>query len=286
MYRRMKPNIDSDFNPTMIASNLFETIIDNIRSSNLNFQLQMSPFSAQISLKKSLVTEKTGVPRLPPPIHASNSISVKNMQLEKDLNSLKKDYARAVDDCDDAHAKIEYLEAELAKTVIKHEKDDNTVIETLQQEIEKLTIENMKLRETSRANDVEIIDLKISVKAKTDITNLLNKKLSEVKIKLEKENAANKKLLKAEIKSWRKELGDERKKNIKLEKELEKLENKHTKKENNEKSIEEVMPETVMSDSDSCETLCSLCAIVITENKGKGGNLSVWSYKTKSRKEK
>ena len=73
MHRRMKENTDSDLNPTMLASNLFDNIINNIRSSNLNFQLQMSAFSAQITLKRSLVTEKTGVPRLPTTIHAVNN---------------------------------------------------------------------------------------------------------------------------------------------------------------------------------------------------------------------
>ena len=70
MHRRMKQNSDSDFNPAMLANNAFETLIDQVRNSNLNFQLQMSPFSAQISLKKSLVIDQSGRPRLPPTIKA------------------------------------------------------------------------------------------------------------------------------------------------------------------------------------------------------------------------
>ena len=66
----MQKRIDSDNTPAMLASKAFETIIDNIRDSTLNFQLQMSPFSALISLKKTLVTEKSGVSRLPPAVHA------------------------------------------------------------------------------------------------------------------------------------------------------------------------------------------------------------------------
>ena len=73
--RRMKENTDSDFNPAMVASHAFETIIDKIRHSNLNFQLQMFPFSAQISLKKSLVIDKSGVHCLPPDIHAVSEAS-------------------------------------------------------------------------------------------------------------------------------------------------------------------------------------------------------------------
>jgi hypothetical protein len=36
----------SDTNPTMVASRTFDSILQQIQSSNLNFQLQISPFSA------------------------------------------------------------------------------------------------------------------------------------------------------------------------------------------------------------------------------------------------
>ena len=95
----MKQNTDSDYNPTMVASFAFETIIDNIRNSNLNFQLQMSPFSAQISLKRSLVNDKAGIPRLPSTIPAA-TFSKRNMQLEIELNNLKVENAHVCDEFD------------------------------------------------------------------------------------------------------------------------------------------------------------------------------------------
>ena len=48
-----------------LASNTFDFILEQIKNSSLNFQLQLSPFSAYISLKKSLVKDKNGVPQLP-----------------------------------------------------------------------------------------------------------------------------------------------------------------------------------------------------------------------------
>ena len=71
---RMKLSTDSDIvpNPTMLASNVFEAIIDKIRYSNLNFQIQMSPFSAIVSLKKSFITNKSGIPLLPSDMPAVN----------------------------------------------------------------------------------------------------------------------------------------------------------------------------------------------------------------------
>ena len=50
--------VNSDY--TMIASQIFDKIVNSIRDSGLNFSLQMSPFAATISLKKSLVKDKFG----------------------------------------------------------------------------------------------------------------------------------------------------------------------------------------------------------------------------------
>ena len=44
----------------MAASKAFNKILDCVKSSNLNFCLQLSPFSANISLKKTLVKDKAG----------------------------------------------------------------------------------------------------------------------------------------------------------------------------------------------------------------------------------
>ena len=49
--------------------------------------------------------------------------------------NLKNDYAHTIDNCDKACARIEYLEAELSKTAIKHENDTNSFIETLQHKV-------------------------------------------------------------------------------------------------------------------------------------------------------
>ena len=43
----------------------YATLALEIKNSSLKFQLQLSPFSAYISLKKSLVKDKNGVPQLP-----------------------------------------------------------------------------------------------------------------------------------------------------------------------------------------------------------------------------
>ena len=204
----------------MLASNVFEAIIDKIRYSNLNFQIQMSPFSAIVSLKKSFITNKSGIPFLPPDsVEADLAvIAAKNLKLEKD-------YARAVIECNEAHERIRSLELKLNKPLIKEEKVDatnNCFKDTLEHEVEKLKTENTCYRDTIKTHLEEIRDLENSLKVKADIVNQLNKKFTEFKTKTEKENAATKKYLKAEIKSWRKELGEERKEKLKLKEKLEK----------------------------------------------------------------
>ena len=55
----------SDEDPFMAAKKAFDHILEQIRSSNLNFQLQLSTFSASIYLKKSLVKDKIVNPQFP-----------------------------------------------------------------------------------------------------------------------------------------------------------------------------------------------------------------------------
>ena len=55
----MNFSANSDENLTMLATEAFDQILETIRTSCLNFQMQISPFSAVISLKKSLIKDKS-----------------------------------------------------------------------------------------------------------------------------------------------------------------------------------------------------------------------------------
>ena len=203
---------NSDYPTTMLASRTFDKILQEIRSSNLNFQLQESPLSAQISLKKSLVKERNGSIRPHPTV---SSMSCKDLKiealetrannLEEDLKSIQNKYARSVDDLEEAEKKIKELEDQISKP-IKSEHD---------QEVFDLEIKNNSLRE-------EIIDLEKSVDVKIKVSERLRKELGDSKKKAEKEKAAMIKAHRVEVKSWRKDLGEERKQRLKLEKLLEK----------------------------------------------------------------
>ena len=215
---------DSDRNPAMLASIAFENIINQIRTSNLNFQLQMSPFSACISLKRSLVKEKSGAFRLPPPAPESLSPSSeseiaalvkKNLLLENKLVEINENYARAVDDCLKVTMNLEKHQ----KDNIKKEPDDEK-LKGLENDLNSVIVDNKKYRELVREQEEEISHLRSTVKVKEEIANNLNKQMRELKLKAEKENVLSKKRHKDEVKSWKKELGEERKDKIKLEKKL------------------------------------------------------------------
>ena len=69
----MEQTADSDKHPisTMCATKVFNNILNQIQISNLNFQLQLSPFSAHISLRKSFVKDRIGA-FLQPTIQSNN----------------------------------------------------------------------------------------------------------------------------------------------------------------------------------------------------------------------
>ena len=63
----------SDVNYTMLATSTFNEILEKIKTSNLNFHIQLSPFSAMISLKKTLVRDRSGN-CMPPPFYSSATL--------------------------------------------------------------------------------------------------------------------------------------------------------------------------------------------------------------------
>ena len=102
---------DRNLNLTMLATKSFDQILEQIQSSCLNFHIQISPFSAVISLKKSLIRDQSGEPRLPVNPNKSSSDHVealiaKNKELESKLATLTNEHAKLIDDSIEAHNTI------------------------------------------------------------------------------------------------------------------------------------------------------------------------------------
>ena len=272
----MNKNINSDLNPTMVASRTFDNILYQIQSSNLNFQLQISPFSANISLKRSPVKDRSGYP-ICPPVTSTSSLSntsadavikfleSKILELESSLESLSCAHKLAVRDSEAANQKVKLLAAnhsvklECNEIVLKDLENQNFLVESLWVNSE----ENKAVLNITKNQSEEIQDSVRSIKHAKEAADRLNKKLCNTKKRFEKEKVDIIKWYKAEIKGWKKDLGEERRQKVKLE---EKLNDTHTLVE--KRSVVEKNPEEVdhypSSKTDfsevSDEIHCTICA--------------------------
>ena len=123
------PNGDSDL--TMLAENVFDDILDRIKNSRLNFHVKISPFSAYISLKKSLQKDRSGAVMVPSlDCNEVKKLSSENMKLKSDL---EKTHAELVS----TSLRLKALESTL---IVKSE---SKIIET---DILKIQAENRILR--------------------------------------------------------------------------------------------------------------------------------------------
>ena len=119
---------------SLLASITFDKLLKEIQSSNLNFQCQVSPFSAVISLKKSLVKERNGFVRLPPRVTASKesdhtalaALEKRNIKLEEDLENSCVKYDCVVDKLEEANRRNKTIE-ELNNKQRKRENDKETI---------------------------------------------------------------------------------------------------------------------------------------------------------------
>ena len=251
MYRKMELKT-SDFNknPTMIAAETFENILFQIRNSNLNFKLDLSPFAANISLKKSLVKDKSGVFLLPRANAASDSIAIleeKNQQLENKLFSVKNEFSSKVNECGTA--------------VNKELENSRELVKKLQLLNANLVRENEMFKNKVKDQETEIKDLEHSNNIRKEVSDELNKKLSELKAKYDKERRDVTNQNKAEVRYWRKELGKETKLKLKLR---EMLENRgmDEKCEIDKKTKKKLPKKETLSPPlrPENEILCSICA--------------------------
>ena len=78
----------TDSELTMVTNKVFNDVLQCVQNSCLNYQIQMSPFSAIISLKKSIIKNKAGSPIMPK-LQDSNNL---NRDLDIELVLMKRKY--------------------------------------------------------------------------------------------------------------------------------------------------------------------------------------------------
>ena len=120
----------------MIAEKTFSNIIQQVQSSNLNFQLKLSPFSAMISLKKTLVKDKLG--NIIKPVDTKILGSAANHH-----EIVKTECVNAVDDCEAIKAENKDIAQNLhsrIKKLLNEKQDLKAIVETKILEIDYLEI--------------------------------------------------------------------------------------------------------------------------------------------------
>ena len=233
---------------TMAASKAFDQIIDCVKSSNLNFCLQLSPFSATISVKKTLIKDKAGFylsPSIPDSsVHAKQDIfSIKIKELEDMVADLKLRLADSVTECEKVNETLAGLENKLKIKQESEESNENDLENHLEKKIAEVSLlsdEKQQLREKLdhmqtliNSRDAEIHNLKQNLKTSNCAVSKLNKKLVETKATHEDEKKQMTKNLKSQLKSWKKDLGEEKSEKIRIKKKLELLENNFNEKVSN-----------------------------------------------------
>ena len=174
-------NSDKDYKLTMHASQSFDHILEQIQSSCLNYQIQISPFSAIISLKKSMGKDRSGNPFFPSnqldkkPLATKEQVEAlvaKNYELERKLNCLRNEHEAVVDDCTEAHQKVRILE-KLQGVKVKNEEATISNSRHLENEIS-------ELKEALKDRDCEIKDLQLVNKADKETFRKLNMTLRDI----------------------------------------------------------------------------------------------------------
>ena len=196
----MEQETNSDIDTTMLASKAFYDILSRIQSSNLNFQLQISPFAALISLKKTLVKDKSGTYLLPPstmPIVRDDdfeNLVARNLKLEKDILDLKKNYEKAYESLQNSEAENEVLKKAIIDKdiVLEKTKSDSLLLQNKLEKAENVMVNDFaecKERESKLTNYIYTLEARIKedqetfLKHKSDTTEARkNKKSLEVKI--------------------------------------------------------------------------------------------------------
>ena len=174
-----KVQIDnSDTDLAMLAANTFDYILCQVQNSSLNFQLQLSPFTAYISLKKSLVKDKHGKPSLPRLSSQVSSIdNVNNKKLELDLLELQQKYDTLMRDYNSACDTIKNLnEAAIVKkeSLVCEMKDEDQKIKDMENLI--------------RDREATISILQCNNKTAQEVANKLNKELNDSKAEFVQRN--------------------------------------------------------------------------------------------------
>ena len=256
----------------MVATKTFEDILNTIKNSNLNFHLQLSPFSAKISLKKSLVCDKFGSPLLPNLVDDGKPLIERNHQLELEIVQLESRYESLAQQYNSACLMIKSFEDQIKS----HNMEAAHAVSECQVVIDQLKNRISQLELVERAGETEIEDLKRRIKKSDEVAIRLNRELNNIRLRNQDEKVVMKKDHKIQLKSLKKTIGKLTGENLRLKKlkeqaAIEKVVRSMVRGKNNAEVVnsDTCGEDMDVSDYDPSTVICSLCGIIIQDYKPK-----------------
>ena len=174
----------------MAASNTFQSIVNQIQFSNLNFSIKMTPFAAYIILKKTVQKNLNGVHTIPAPplLFLLQQAQEQLHRLEVENTKLKAAYDNVAHENQVLSASLEETNHTLddLKTTknILHDKLSNAEIEISKCNAEKTEYE-YKLREHKKKHSEEMKVVQAEVKDLTKANKSREKEIHDLKRNLQ-----------------------------------------------------------------------------------------------------
>ena len=180
----------------MVIDATFSSILHEIQLSNLNFSLQITPFSAYITLKKSVVKDQNGIKAVPAP-----PVLLLLQQAQQTIAELQEVNERLKIKSDKAEKTIESLVAENAVLVdaIDASKNDlatsNIKLEAAEEKILKFNSYEASLKDIKKSHLQKINHANSTIKALEKNEKVLEKEIHNLKRNLERSRDSLKNLI-------------------------------------------------------------------------------------------
>jgi hypothetical protein len=173
-----------------------DLVIESVCASSLNYNLQETPYSIYLSIRKSSLkriptVDQEEVPQIPSPNKFLNKLEELESKLksaEADNFALQLKYEDAVNDSEESYLKIKLLEKKLEAEVHKNEKALAVKIEK-ESEIHQSRKDNLQLKNEIVAFDKQWKAMNKTLKLKDKEINDLTKINSEIKTNLSEAEA-------------------------------------------------------------------------------------------------
>ena len=215
----------------------FNSILTEIQLSKLNFAMQLTPFAAYITLKRSIVKDNNGNPFTPPlPMYLIYQQSSRDLEAARaeilrlndalsesvkncaNLNSVNTSLLSKLNKVEEKLALQEDANVELAHKVEMKDKEVSKLV-TIRKELEnKLKLQNKESNEYANKTEAELKELFKTIKGKEKEVYNINKQLINYRDKESK--------IKAELAQVRSQNSSLKRNVSRLEKQLKKRESK------------------------------------------------------------